>query len=192
MAVLGSAADAHLVSRVLQEQGLQVVFHAAASKHVRLVQANPLAGLANSVLGTLVLARAAVHACVASFTLISNDKAVRPTNVIGASKRAAELVILALAQERPATCLSMVRFGNVLGSSVSVVPLFREQIAKGGPITLTHPEIIRFLMTIPEAAQLVLQAALPARDGDLFLLDMGEPARTSIWPSRWCASAACR
>ena len=175
--VLGSAGDGQLVSRVLQEQAVQVVFHAAAYKHVPLVQANPLAGLANNVLGTLVLARAAARSGVASFTLISTDKAVRPTNVMGASKRAAELVIQALALELPATRLAMVRFGNVLGSSGSVVPLFREQIAKGGPITLTHPEIIRFFMTIPEAAQLVLQAAVLARGGDLFLLDMGEPVR---------------
>jgi len=177
VAVLGSVTDGQLVSRVLQEQAVQVVFHAAAYKHVPLVQANPLAGLANNVLGTLVLARAAARSGVASFTLISTDKAVRPTNVMGASKRAAELVIQALAQELPATRLAMVRFGNVLGSSGSVVPLFREQIAKGGPITLTHPEIIRFFMTIPEAAQLVLQAAVLARGGDLFLLDMGEPVR---------------
>ena len=177
VAVLGSAADSKLASRVLQEQAVQVVFHAAAYKHVPLVQANPLAGLANNVLGTLVLARAAARSGVASFTLISTDKAVRPTNVMGASKRAAELVIQALAQELPATRLAIVRFGNVLGSSGSVVPLFREQIAKGGPITLTHPEIIRFFMTIPEAAQLVLQAAVLARGGDLFLLDMGEPVR---------------
>ena len=177
VAVLGSVTDGQLVSRVLQEQAVQVVFHAAAYKHVPLVQANPLAGLANNVLGTLVLARAAASSGVASFTLISTDKAVRPTNVMGASKRAAELVIQALAQELPATRLAMVRFGNVLGSSGSVVPLFREQIAKGGPITLTHPEIIRFFMTIPEAAQLVIQAAVLARGGDLFLLDMGEPVR---------------
>jgi FlaA1/EpsC-like NDP-sugar epimerase len=177
VAVLGSVTDGQLVSRVLQEQAVQVVFHAAAYKHVPLVQANPLAGLANNVLGTLVLARAAARSGVASFTLISTDKAVRPTNVMGASKRAAELVIQALAQELPATRLAMVRFGNVLGSSGSVVPLFREQIAKGGPITLTHLEIIRFFMTIPEAAQLVLQAAVLARGGDLFLLDMGEPVR---------------
>ena len=177
VAVLGSVTDGQLVSRVLQEQAVQVVFHAAAYKHVPLVQANPLAGLANNVLGTLVLARAAARSGVASFTLISTDKAVRPTNVMGASKRAAELVIQALAQELPAIRLAMVRFGNVLGSSGSVVPLFREQIAKGGPITLTHPEIIRFFMTIPEAAQLVLQAAVLSRGGDLFLLDMGEPVR---------------
>lgn len=179
VAVLGSVADRELVGRVLQEQAVQVVFHAAAYKHVPLVQANPLAGLANNVLGTLVLARAAARSGVASFTLISTDKAVRPTNVMGASKRAAELVIQALAQELAADPirLAMVRFGNVLGSSGSVVPLFREQIAKGGPITLTHPEIIRYFMTIPEAAQLVLQAAVLARGGDLFLLDMGDPVR---------------
>jgi FlaA1/EpsC-like NDP-sugar epimerase len=179
VAVLGSAANRQLVERVLGQQAVQAVFHAAAYKHVPLVQANPLAGLANNVLATQVLARAAVAAGVATFTLISTDKAVRPTNVMGASKRAAELVIQALAQEWPASCsrLSMVRFGNVLGSSGSVVPLFREQIALGGPITLTHPEIIRYFMTIPEAAQLVLQAAVLARGGDLFLLDMGEPVR---------------
>jgi FlaA1/EpsC-like NDP-sugar epimerase len=173
--VLGSAADGPVVERTLREQGVQVLFHAAAYKHVPLVQANPLAGVANNVLGTLVLARAAARCGVASFTLISTDKAVRPTNVMGASKRAAELVIQALAQEPSATRFAMVRFGNVLGSSGSVVPLFRQQIAKGGPITLTHPEIIRYFMTIPEAAQLVLQAAVLARGGDLFLLDMGEP-----------------
>jgi FlaA1/EpsC-like NDP-sugar epimerase len=179
LAVLGSAADRPLVQRLLRQQAVQVVFHAAAYKHVPLVQANPLAGLANNVLATRVLATAAVAAGVASFTLISTDKAVRPTNVMGASKRAAELVIQALAQELPAAGprLAMVRFGNVLGSSGSVVPLFREQIARGGPITLTHPEIIRYFMTIPEAAQLVLQAAVLAEGGDLFLLDMGEPVR---------------
>jgi FlaA1/EpsC-like NDP-sugar epimerase len=175
--VLGSSGDGQLVERVLREQGVQVLFHAAAYKHVPLVQANPLAGLANNVLGTLVLARAAARCGVASFMLISTDKAVRPTNVMGASKRAAELVIQALAQESTPTRFAMVRFGNVLGSSGSVVPLFRQQIAKGGPITLTHPEIIRYFMTIPEAAQLVLQAAVLARGGDLFLLDMGEPVR---------------
>lgn len=179
VAVLGSAANRPLVERVMREQVVQAVFHAAAYKHVPLVQANPLAGLANNVLATQVVASAAVATGVSSFTLISTDKAVRPTNVMGASKRAAELVIQALAQELPAAGprLAMVRFGNVLGSSGSVVPLFREQIANGGPITLTHPEIIRYFMTIPEAAQLVLQAAVLAEGGDLFLLDMGEPVR---------------
>ena len=175
--VLGSAADGQLVERVLREQAVQKLFHAAAYKHVPLVQANPLAGLSNNVLSTLVLARAATRCGVNSFTLISTDKAVRPTNVMGASKRAAELVIQALAQESGTTRFSMVRFGNVLGSSGSVVPLFHQQIANGGPITLTHPEIIRYFMTIREAAQLVLQASVLACGGDLFLLDMGEPVK---------------
>jgi len=177
LAVLGSVANRPFIERLLRQQAVGVVFHAAAYKHVPLVEANPLAGLANNVLGTRVLATASVAAGVDSFTLISTDKAVRPTNVMGASKRAAELVIQTLAQELPASGsrLSMVRFGNVLGSSGSVVPLFREQIKKGGPITLTHPEIIRYFMTIPEAAQLVIQASVLARGGDLFLLDMGEP-----------------
>jgi FlaA1/EpsC-like NDP-sugar epimerase len=176
-----------LVEAVLREHAVEVIFHAAAYKHVPMVEANPLAALKNNLLATHVIARAAMAAQVESFTLISTDKAVRPTNVMGASKRSAELVVQALAQEmaaqaldreqRPATRLAMVRFGNVLGSSGSVVPLFRQQIARGGPITLTHPEIVRFFMTIPEAAQLVIQAAVLARGGDLFLLDMGEPVR---------------
>jgi FlaA1/EpsC-like NDP-sugar epimerase len=172
---------------VLREQAVEVIFHAAAYKHVPMVEANPLAALKNNLLATHVIARAAISAQVESFTLISTDKAVRPTNVMGASKRSAELVVQALAQEMaaqsldreqpPPIRLAMVRFGNVLGSSGSVVPLFRQQIARGGPITLTHPEIVRFFMTIPEAAQLVIQAAVLAQGGDLFLLDMGEPVR---------------
>jgi FlaA1/EpsC-like NDP-sugar epimerase len=176
--VLGSAADAALVERLFLDHGVSVVFHAAAYKHVPLVEANPLAGLANNVLSTSVVCRAACVAGVNEVVLISTDKAVRPTNVMGASKRVAELVVQAHAQEGNApTRFAMVRFGNVLGSSGSVVPLFRKQIAEGGPITLTHPEITRFFMTIPEAAQLVLQAAVLAEGGDVFLLDMGEPVR---------------
>ena len=178
--LLGSAADPVLVERALRDHTVQVIFHAAAYKHVPMVEANPLAALKNNLLATQVMAHAAIAAGVESFTLISTDKAVRPTNVMGASKRSAELVVQALAQELPPrslTRLAMVRFGNVLGSSGSVVPLFRQQIASGGPITLTHPEIVRFFMTIPEAAQLVIQAAVLARGGDLFLLDMGEPVR---------------
>ena len=184
--VLGSAADPALVQRLFASHGVQTVFHAAAYKHVPLVEANPLAGLANNVGSTQVVCQAAVDAGVSELVLISTDKAVRPTNVMGASKRLAELVVQASAQElsqsakvvgQPHTRLAMVRFGNVLGSSGSVVPLFRRQIASGGPITLTHPEIIRYFMTIPEAAELVLQAATLAKGGDVFLLDMGEPVR---------------
>jgi len=177
-AVLGSASDGRRVEQVLVQHQVQVVFHAAAYKHVPLVEANPLAGLANNVLSTHAVCQAAARCSVAKVVLISTDKAVRPTNVMGASKRVAELVVQARAQEAAGpTRFAMVRFGNVLGSSGSVVPLFRQQIASGGPITLTHPEIIRYFMTIPEAAQLVLQAAVLAEGGDLFLLDMGEPVR---------------
>jgi len=174
------------VHRIFAGHGVQTVFHAAAYKHVPLVEANPLAGLANNVGSTRVVCQAAVATGVSELVLISTDKAVRPTNVMGASKRLAELVVQAFALEvsqsakgngQPCTRLAMVRFGNVLGSSGSVVPLFRKQIAVGGPITLTHPEIIRYFMTIPEAAQLVLQAATLANGGDVFLLDMGEPVR---------------
>jgi len=184
--VLGSAADPALLQRLFAVHGVQTVFHAAAYKHVPLVEANPLAGLANNVGSTRVVCEAAVATGVTELVLISTDKAVRPTNVMGASKRLAELVLQAKAQElsqsakgagQLRTRLSMVRFGNVLGSSGSVVPLFRKQIADGGPITLTHPEIIRYFMTIPEAAQLVLQSATLAEGGDVFLLDMGEPVR---------------
>ncbi len=186
ISVLGSAADAVLVQQLFEAHQVQVVFHAAAYKHVPLVEANPIAGLANNVCSTRVLCRAAAESDVSEVVLISTDKAVRPTNVMGASKRLAELVMQAFAAEadqtmtssnKVATCFSMVRFGNVLGSSGSVVPLFRRQIREGGPITLTHPDIIRYFMTIPEAAQLVLQAAALAQGGDLFLLDMGEPVR---------------
>ncbi len=184
--VLGSASDAALVQQLFVSYQVQIVFHAAAYKHVPLVEANPIAGLANNVCSTRVVCRAAAASHVSKVVLISTDKAVRPTNVMGASKRLAELVVQAFAAQADQTSTSlhehrtrfaMVRFGNVLGSSGSVVPLFRRQIKAGGPITLTHPEIIRYFMTIPEAAQLVLQAAALARGGDLFLLDMGEPVR---------------
>jgi FlaA1/EpsC-like NDP-sugar epimerase len=153
------------------------VYHAAAYKHVPLVEQNPAEGLRNNVLGTLCVAQTAQAAGVADFVLISTDKAVRPTNVMGASKRLAEMVLQGLASQKGATRFSMVRFGNVLGSSGSVVPLFREQIRNGGPITLTHLEVTRFFMTIPEAVQLVIQAGAMASGGDVFVLDMGEPVR---------------
>jgi FlaA1/EpsC-like NDP-sugar epimerase len=156
---------------------VNTVYHAAAYKHVPLVEHNPIAGIQNNVFGTLQLAQAAIAANVDDFVLISTDKAVRPTNVMGASKRLAELILQACARRQDVTRFRMVRFGNVLGSSGSVVPLFRKQILQGGPITLTHPEITRYFMTIPEAAQLVLQAGGMGEGGDVFVLDMGEPVR---------------
>jgi FlaA1/EpsC-like NDP-sugar epimerase len=165
------------VERLLRRHGVQVVFHAAAYKHVPLVEANVAAGLANNVLGTRSLLAAALACGVERFTLISTDKAVRPTNAMGASKRLCELLVQNAAASQNGTICSMVRFGNVLGSSGSVVPLFRAQIAAGGPLTVTHPEITRFFMTIPEAVQLVLQASAMATGGEVFLLDMGEPVR---------------
>jgi len=177
-AVLGNAADQVLMEMLFLEHGVQRVFHAAAYKHVPLVELNPLSGVANNVLVTRSLCRAAQRCNLSQMVLISTDKAVRPTNVMGASKRLAELVVQAFADASIGhTSFAIVRFGNVLGSSGSVVPLFRQQIASGGPITLTHPDIVRYFMTIPEAAQLVLQAAVLAISGDVVLLDMGKPVR---------------
>ncbi|KXF92670.1 polysaccharide biosynthesis protein [Phaeobacter inhibens] len=173
--VLGSVTDPRQVRMVLAHHGVQVVLHAAAYKHVPLVEANPLPGLANNVFGTQTLARAAARSGVERFILISSDKAVRPTNVMGASKRMAELVVQDLATRNPGTIFTMVRFGNVLGSSGSVVPLFQEQISRGGPVTVTDPRVKRYFMTIREAVQLVLQAGAEALGGEVFVLDMGEP-----------------
>ncbi|ATG41908.1 polysaccharide biosynthesis protein [Phaeobacter piscinae] len=173
--VLGSVTDPRQVRMVLAHHGVQVVLHAAAYKHVPLVEANPLPGLANNVFGTQTLARAAARSGVERFILISSDKAVRPTNVMGASKRMAELVVQDLATRNPGTVFTMVRFGNVLGSSGSVVPLFQEQISRGGPVTVTDPRVKRYFMTIREAVQLVLQAGAEALGGEVFVLDMGEP-----------------
>lgn len=173
--VLGSVLNNALLERCFNEYSVEVVFHAAAYKHVPLVEANPLVGLANNVVGTREVCEISRRCNVRKLILISTDKAVRPTNVMGASKRLAELVL----QSQPlgTTSFSMVRFGNVLGSSGSVVPLFRQQIDSGGPITITHPEIVRYFMTIPESAQLVLQASVLAEGGDVLLLDMGEPVK---------------
>ncbi|XGA81015.1 nucleoside-diphosphate sugar epimerase/dehydratase [Halomonas sp. CH40] len=162
---------------IMRSFRVQTVYHAAAYKHVPMVERNMIEGLRNNVLGTLACAEAAIAANAEAFILISTDKAVRPTNIMGASKRMAELVCQALGEKQKTTLFSMVRFGNVLGSSGSVVPLFRRQIAAGGPVTVTHPEITRYFMTIPEAAQLVIQAGAMARGGDVFVLDMGEPIK---------------
>lgn len=171
--VLGSAGDAVLVARTLREQGVEVVFHAAAYKHVPLVEANPRAGLANNVLGTLVMAQQAREAGVERFVLVSTDKAVRPKGVMGASKRLAEMLVQDLATRPAGTIFSIVRFGNVFGSSGSVIPLFQDQIARGGPVTLTDEGVTRFFMTVEEAARLVLTAGAIAEGGEVFVLDMG-------------------
>jgi FlaA1/EpsC-like NDP-sugar epimerase len=172
---LGSVTDARRVAEVMQETHTEIVLHAAAYKHVPLVEENELEGVRNNVLGTQVVAEAAVAAGVERFILISTDKAVRPTNIMGATKRIAELVVQDLQTRSSKTKLSMVRFGNVLGSSGSVLPLFEQQIRRGGPITVTHPDVTRFFMTIPEAVRLVLLAGAYAQGGDVFVLDMGEP-----------------
>jgi FlaA1/EpsC-like NDP-sugar epimerase len=175
--VLGSVLDRKLVARTIEEQGVEVIYHAAAYKHVPIVEANAFVGLQNNTLGTLVVAEVAKELGVERFVLVSSDKAVRPTNVMGASKRLAELILQALAQESPATIFTMVRFGNVLDSSGSVVRLFRNQIKAGGPVTVTHPEVIRYFMSIPEAAQLVIQAGAMATGGEVFVLEMGTPVK---------------
>lgn len=175
VSVLGSVCDRRLVDQVLEDHAIDVVLHAAAYKHLSLVENNEIAGLENNVFGTKTMADAARAANVGRFILVSSDKAVRPTNVMGASKRLAELVVQDLSTRSTSTRFSMVRFGNVLGSSGSVIPLFEEQIARGGPLTLTHGEVTRYFMTISEAARLVLLAGSFSRGGDLFVLDMGKP-----------------
>ena len=178
--LLASVRDEKRMREIVSTWRPQTVYHAAAYKHVPIVEHNPKEGIKNNVLGTFRLAQVCAECGVADFVLISTDKAVRPTNIMGASKRLAEMVLQAMAADqmkRWTTCFSMVRFGNVLGSSGSVVPLFRHQIKGGGPITLTHQEITRYFMTIPEAAQLVIQAGAMAKSGDVFVLNMGEPIR---------------
>ena len=177
--LLGSVANPQRLQEICRSYRPATVYHAAAYKHVPMVEFNPAEGIANNVFGTLNMARTAIDCGVTQFVLVSTDKAVRPTNVMGASKRMAELVLQALAAQsgQGATCFGMVRFGNVLGSSGSVVPLFRSQLASGGPLTVTHLEVTRYFMTIPEAAQLVLQAGAMATGGDVFVLDMGEPVK---------------
>ena len=175
--LLASVQDDERMREIMSTWHPDTVYHAAAYKHVPLVEHNPAQGIKNNVLGTLRTAQVAVEAGVSDFVLISTDKAVRPTNVMGASKRLAEMVLQAIASTNPGTKFSMVRFGNVLGSSGSVVPKFRQQIRDGGPITLTHPDITRYFMTIPEASQLVIQAGAMAKGGDVFVLDMGQSVK---------------
>lgn len=189
VAFLGSVRNASRLQHAIEAWQVDTVYHAAAYKHVPLVEYNMVEGIMNNVFGTLNVAQAAVRAGVSNLVLVSTDKAVRPTNVMGATKRLAELILQALSCERyprlwgsdmlgpvtNRTRFTMVRFGNVLGSSGSVIPLFREQIREGGPVTVTHPEINRYFMTIPEAAQLVIQAGAMGQGGDVFVLDMGEP-----------------
>ena len=175
--VMGSVTDETRVAEIFERYPVDTVYHAAAYKHVPLVEANPVEGIRNNVLGTWCMVGAARAAKVDDFILVSTDKAVRPTNVMGASKRGAEQVLQAFAEQSEGTRFSMVRFGNVLGSSGSVVPLFRRQLEAGGPITLTHRDVTRYFMTIPEAATLVIQAGGMAKGGEVFVLDMGEPMR---------------
>lgn len=175
--LLGSVQDAQRIDEIIACWQPSHIYHAAAYKHVPLVERNPIEGVVNNVFGTLTVARACIRHKVSHFVLISTDKAVRPTNIMGATKRLAEMVLQSLADEASETRLSMVRFGNVLGSSGSVVPVFRQQILAGGPVTITDERITRFFMTIPEAAQLVIQAGAMATGGEVFVLDMGEPVK---------------
>ena len=173
--VLGDICDQKLVENIFNKYSINVVFHAAAYKHVPIVENNRISGLYNNIYSTLVLCELSKKFNIGKFVLISTDKAVRPTNVMGLSKRIAELIVQNQSINPKNTCFSMVRFGNVLGSSGSVVPLFKKQIAEGGPITLTHPKVVRYFMSISEAAQLVIQTSELARGGEVFLLDMGDP-----------------
>ena len=173
--IIGSVVDKDRMEYILNYYAVKTIYHAAAYKHVPLVEFNQSQGVINNSIGTMQAAKAAISANVETFVLISTDKAVRPTNVMGASKRIAELILQALAKQKHTTCFTMVRFGNVIDSSGSVIPLFRKQIQAGGPITVTHADVVRYFMTIPEAVELVIQAGAMSNGGEVFVLDMGEP-----------------
>jgi len=175
--ILGSVTDQARLERVCQKFSIETIYHAAAYKHVPMVEFNSTEGVTNNIFGTLNCAQAAINSKVKTFVLISTDKAVRPTNTMGATKRSAELILQALAKHQNSTRFSMVRFGNVLDSSGSVIPLFRQQIQQGGPVTVTDKAIVRYFMTIPEAVELVIQAGAMAHGGEVFVLDMGEPVK---------------
>jgi FlaA1/EpsC-like NDP-sugar epimerase len=185
--ILGSSSNFKLVNKTIKDNNIDIIFHAAAYKHVPIVELNPIEGIKNNIFSTVAVCEASVENHIEKLILISTDKSVRPTNIMGASKRVAELVVQAYAEKESAkfhkdknykgTLFSMVRFGNVLGSSGSVVLKFKEQIKSGGPITLTDPNIIRYFMTIKEAAQLVIQSSVLSEGGDIFLLDMGDPIK---------------
>ncbi len=174
--ILGNVLNKERMIEVLNAFEVNTVYHAAAYKHVSLVEENPFEAVSNNIFGTKITAESAVESKVETFVLISTDKAVRPTNIMGATKRFAELILQALSTENT-TKMIMVRFGNVIGSSGSAIPLFQQQIREGGPVTVTHPEVIRYFMTIPEAAELVIQAGAMGEGGEVFVLDMGEPVK---------------
>ena len=175
--VIADVQDRKRIFEVMEKYRPDVVYHAAAHKHVPLMEINPREAVKNNILGTRNVAEAANHAKVKTFVMISTDKAVNPPNIMGATKRLCEMIVQDMATKSDSTKYVAVRFGNVLGSRGSVIPLFKKQIAKGGPITVTHPDIVRYFMTIPEAAQLVIQAGSLARGGEIFVLDMGKPVR---------------
>ena len=177
LAILGSIRDKARLKNIFNRFQVQTIYHAAAYKHVPLVEFNQSEGVLNNTIGTMVIAEAAISANIENFVLISTDKAVRPTNTMGATKRIAELILQALAKQSHNTCFSMVRFGNVLGSSGSVIPTFRKQIKNGGPVTVTDKNIVRYFMSIPEAVELVIQSGAMSKGGEVFVLDMGSPVR---------------
>lgn len=175
--IIGSVCSSNQLTRIFKRHKVETIYHAAAYKHVPLVEENPAQGVLNNSIGTMTLAESAIASNVKTFVLISTDKAVRPTNVMGATKRVAELVLQSLAEQDHNTCFTMVRFGNVLGSSGSVIPLFKKQIREGGPLTVTDANVVRYFMTIPESVELVLQAGAMGKGGDVFVLDMGDPVK---------------